>query len=202
MGIVGNSEVTGNVSFQNLPINIERTDEVLGFGDLYPQASLSWNAGVNNYKLYVTGDIQWVIYDPDQLADIGIGHGVIDWGGAYTYLNPETSHELSATLGFTFNFENNRLPERYRMPSIRVCRSSSPRQRWWAGYLYYQLTDDEYPTDTPLGQLREQLLGGFRSKVAAIGPQFAHTFDAGGVPISGGHSVGWSLAEVTVRSEI
>ena len=52
-----------------------------------------------------------------------------------------------------------------------------------AGYLYHQLTDDTYPTDTPLGQLRERLLGGFRSDVAAIGPQFAHTFEVGGVPI-------------------
>jgi len=52
-----------------------------------------------------------------------------------------------------------------------------------AGYLYDQLTDDTYPTDTPLGQLRERFLGGFRSKVAAIGPQFAHAFEVGGVPV-------------------
>jgi hypothetical protein len=187
MGIVGDNEVTGNVSFQNLPVSIERTDEVFGFGDLYPQASLSWNAGVNNYKLYVTGDIPVGDYDPDRLADIGIGHGAIDWGGAYTYLNPETGHELSATLGFTYNFEN---PETDYKNGIDMHLDwgvsqflSKTTMVGVAGYLYYQLTDDEYPTDTPLGQLREQVLGGFRSKVAAVGPQFAHTFAAGGVPI-------------------
>ena len=52
-----------------------------------------------------------------------------------------------------------------------------------AGYLYYQLTDDTYPTDTPLGELREHFLGGFRSKVASVGPQFAHIFEVGGVPV-------------------
>ena len=45
-------------------------------------------------------------YDPNRLANLGIGHGAIDVGGAYTYLNPKTGWEFSSTTGFTFNFEN------------------------------------------------------------------------------------------------
>ncbi len=197
MGIVGSSEVTGNVSFQNLPINIERTDEVLGFGDLYPQASLSWNAGVNNYKLYVTGDIQWVyLSDPDRLADIGIGHGVIDWGGAYTYLNPETSHELSATLGFTFNFENNRLPERYRY---------APR----LGCVAVPLQDNDGGRATSIISLRTtnirpiRLWGSCGSSFLAASDRrlqpLARNSLRRSTPVAsrslGGHSVGWSLSQ-------
>jgi hypothetical protein len=187
MGIVGHSEVTANVSFQQLPVNIERTDEVFGLGDLYPQASLSWNAGVHNYKLYATGDIPVGDYEANRLADIGIGHAAIDGGGAYTYLNPETGHELSAMLGFTYNFENTETDYQNGIDMHLDWGVSQFLSKTTmvgvAGYLYYQLTDDTYPTDTPLGELRERLLGGFRSKVAAIGPQFAHTFEAGGVPI-------------------
>ena len=35
-----------------------------------------------------------------------IGHNAIDVGGAYTYFDPKVGHEFSATLGFTYNFEN------------------------------------------------------------------------------------------------
>ena len=55
---------------------------------------------------YLTGDIPVGSYDPNRLSNIGIGHGAIDGGGAYTYLNEKTGTEASATLGFTKNFEN------------------------------------------------------------------------------------------------
>src|SRR5262249_8547237 len=30
---------------------------ITGFGDIYPQFALRWNAGVNNYMTYITGDV-------------------------------------------------------------------------------------------------------------------------------------------------
>ena len=187
MGLVADSEASANVTFDRLPIDIQRTDEVLGFGDLYPAAAISWNAGVHNYKVYATGDIPVGDYDPSRLANIGIGHGAIDGGGAYTYLNPETGHELSATLGFTYNLENTETDYQNGIDMHLDWGASQFLSKTTmvgvAGYLYYQLTDDEYPTDTPLGQVRERVIGGNRSKVASIGPQFAHTFDLGGTPV-------------------
>jgi hypothetical protein len=35
-----------------------------------------------------------------------VGHGAIDAGGGYTYLNPQIGHEFSGVLGFTYNFTN------------------------------------------------------------------------------------------------
>jgi hypothetical protein len=188
MGVVANNEVSANINFDRIPVSISRTDDTFGIGDLYPQASLSWNAGVNNYKLYTTDDIPVGDYDPSRLANIGIGHGAIDWGGAYTYFDPKTGHELSATLGFTYNFPNTHSDDYQNGIDMHLDWGAS---QWLskttmigvAGYLYDQLTDDTFPTDTPLGQLRERLLDGFRSKVAAVGPQFAHIFEVGGVPI-------------------
>jgi hypothetical protein len=42
--------------------------------------------------------------DSTRLSNIGIGHGAIDAGGGYTYFNPQTGHEFSGVLGFTYNF--------------------------------------------------------------------------------------------------
>jgi hypothetical protein len=82
------------------------SDSVTGFGDVLPIATLRWNAGVHNYMTYITGDIPVGAYDSTRLSNIGIGHGAIDGGGGYTYLNPQTGHEFSGVIGFTYNFEN------------------------------------------------------------------------------------------------
>ena len=87
--------VSGNVS-----------DSLTSFGDLYPTVALKWNRGVNNFMTYVTGDIPVGDYDPERLANLGIGHGAIDSGGGYTYFNPTSGTEASAVLGFTYNFAN------------------------------------------------------------------------------------------------
>src|SRR6185295_602148 len=68
------------------------------FGDLLPQFQLKWNAGVNNYMTYITGDIPVGAYQSDRLANLGLGHWVIDAGGGYTYFNPQTGHEFSGVL--------------------------------------------------------------------------------------------------------
>ena len=47
MGVVANNEVEANISFQRIPVDISRTDDTFGVGDLYPMASISWNKGVN-----------------------------------------------------------------------------------------------------------------------------------------------------------
>jgi hypothetical protein len=82
------------------------SDSVSGFGDILPIATLRWNNGVHNYMTYITGDIPVGAYDSTRLSNIGIGHSAIDAGGGYTYLNPQTGHEFSGVLGFTYNFTN------------------------------------------------------------------------------------------------
>lgn len=81
------------------------SDSVTGFGDLYPTATLKWHSGVNSWRTYLTGDIPVGSYDPNRLANIGIGHGAIDGGFGYTYLNPATGHEFSGVGGFTYNLK-------------------------------------------------------------------------------------------------
>ena len=84
----------------------QRTQSLTSVGDLAPQVSLKWNQGVNNYMVYATGDSPVGDYDKDRLANLGLGHGAIDGGVGYTYLNPAQKLEASAVVGLTYNFEN------------------------------------------------------------------------------------------------
>jgi len=160
------------------PLSAKRSDSVSGFGDLYPTAQLFWNSGVNNWMTYVTGDIPVGDYDPDRLANLGTGHAAIDFGGAYTYLNPNTGWEFSATAGVTFNFENAATDYTNGIDAHLdwgVAKFLSERFFVGAvGYAYQQLTPDQ-------GQL--SILGDFESRTFAVGPQLGYNFDVGGVPI-------------------
>ncbi|QIG49016.1 phenol degradation protein meta [Nordella sp. HKS 07] len=160
------------------PLSASRTDEITGFGDLYPTAQLFWNQGVHNWMAYVTGGIPVGDYDPDRLANLGMGHAAIDAGGAYTYLNTETGWEFSATAGLTYNFENPDTDYTSGIDShLDVGTSRFLNEQLFVGavgYAYVQLTPDE-------GQ--RAALGDFESRTFALGPQVGYNFTMDEVPI-------------------
>ena len=104
-GIFGRVEtsIAGTLTTAVGPTAVQRTgtisDLLTSVGDLYPMLTLKWNNGVNNWMTYLTGDIPVGAYDPNRLSNLGIGHGAIDGGGGYTYLNSVTGHEFSAVAG-------------------------------------------------------------------------------------------------------
>ena len=183
MGIYGNvsTALAGTVSgtVGGIPFG-PRFDSIsnstTGFGDLYPQFAVRWNSGVNNTMAYITGDVPVGAYNSSSLADVGIGHGAIDAGGGYTYFDPQTGHELSAVLGFTYNLMN---------PSTQYQNGVDMHLDWGAsqfltkqvqfglvGYLYDQLSCDSGSGDH---------VGCFKSRVAGIGPQAGYIFPVGGM---------------------
>jgi hypothetical protein len=150
------------------------SDVVWGFGDIYPLATLRWNKGVNNYMTYVFGDVPVGAYDSTRLANIGVGHGAIDAGGGYTYFNPQTGHEISGVLGFTYNFIN---------PSTQYQSGIDMHFDWGAsqfltkqlqigivGYVYNQIGCDSGAGDR---------VGCFQSRVVGIGPQIGYVIPLG-----------------------
>jgi hypothetical protein len=147
------------------------SDTTWGFGDLIPQFALRWNAGVNNYMTYITGDIPVGAYQSDRLSNLGLGHGAIDVGGGYTYFNPATGHEFSGVLGFTYNFIN---------PATQYQSGVDLHFDWGAsqfltkqvqvglvGYAYQEIGCDSGSGDH---------VGCFQSQVFGIGPQFGYIF--------------------------
>lgn len=152
----------------------QRSDSVAGFGDLYPTAQLFWDGGLHNWMAYLTGNIPVGSYDPNRLANLGLGHAAVDAGGAYTYLNSSTGWEFSVTAGLTYNFEN---PDTNYTSGIDFHAdfglSRSLTEQFFVGlvgYAYVQLTPDK-------GQ--PPVLGSFESQTFAIGPQIGYTFQVG-----------------------
>jgi hypothetical protein len=123
---------------------------------------------------YVFGDVPVGAYDSARLANIGIGHGAIDAGGGYTYFNPQTGHEISGVLGFTYNLIN---------PSTQYQSGVDMHFDWGAsqfltkqlqigvvGYVYNEIGCDSGSGDR---------VGCFRSRVAGIGPQLGYIVPLG-----------------------
>jgi hypothetical protein len=144
------------------------------YGDLVPNAALLWSHGVDNYMVYVTGNIPAGDYNPRRLVNIGLGHGAIDAGGAYTYQNAATGAEFSAVAGLTYNLKN---------PSTEYRSGIDFHFDWGAahfltkqlfvglaGYAYQEITDDS-------GQ--NPILGRFRSRAFGVGPQIGYNFPMG-----------------------
>jgi hypothetical protein len=150
------------------------TSTAWGFGDVIPQASLRWNNGVHNVMTYITGDIPVGAYDSTRLSNLGIGHGALDAGAGYTYFNPQTGHEFSAVLGFTYNFLNQ---------STQYQNGVDMHLDWGAsqflskqvlvglvGYVYKEVGCDSGSGDR---------VGCFQSQVVAVGPQIGFIFPVG-----------------------
>ncbi len=161
--------ITGAVG----PIGFTRsgslTEAVTGFGDLVPQASLRWNQGVHNFMTYLTGNLTTGRYNQRRIANLGIGHNAIDAGGAYSYFDSKAGHEFSATLGFTYNFENTHTQYQNGIDMHLDWGASQfltkQLQIGLVGYVYDQLSCDSGSGDR---------LGCFESRVIGVGPQIGY----------------------------
>jgi hypothetical protein len=166
--------LTGTVGPIPFTRSVALDQTTTGVGDLIPQFAVRWNAGVNNYMTYLTGDIPVGVYSSSNLANVGIGHGAIDGGVGYTYFDQKTGHEFSAVFGLTGNFEN---------PSTNYTNGIDAHLDWGAsqfltkqwqvglvGYVYDQLTPDSGCAP---------ILCPFESRVLGIGPQVGYIFPVG-----------------------
>lgn len=173
----GNVSVDVDATLTGPGGNVEsgrESDSNTAFGDLFPTASLRWNNGNHNTMVYTMIGVPVGSYDAERLASIGTNHWAVDLGGGYTYLSMESGYELSATLGFTYNFEN---------PDTNYQNGIDAHLDWGAskfvteqvhlglvGYFYYQITGDS-------GE--GAVLGDFKSSVNGIGPQIGYLFKMG-----------------------
>jgi len=148
-----------------------RSDEIVGFGDLSPTASLSWSRDVHNFMVYATTGVPVGAYSPTRLAALGLGHWAADGGVGYTYLDEKAGIEASAVFGLTYNFIN---------PYTQY-KSGADAHLDWAispylndkfhigavGYFYNQISGDSGAGAR---------LGDFKSRVAGVGPQIGFFF--------------------------
>jgi hypothetical protein len=177
----GNNNASLNVNatatIDHLPplsASIARQQDTMGFADLIPIFADRWNAGVNNYMAYITGDIPVGLYNSSNLANTGLGHGAIDGGVGYTYFDEKAGHEFSAVAGLTGNFKNQ---------ATNYTNGLDFHLDWAAaqflskqvfvgvvGYVYDQVTSD---------QGCAPFLCPFESRVIGVGPQLGYLFPVG-----------------------
>ena len=167
----GGNRSTADLAVTNVLPEINRTDSITGMTDLYPIASLAWNNGNNNWMTYITGDIPTGDYNPNRLSNLGIGHGAVDAGGAYTFFDAAKGFEFSAVVGFTYNMEND---DTNYQNGIDIHLDWSVSQflndHWQvgiAGYVYNQITSDSGASP---------LANGIKSAIAAVGPEIGYSF--------------------------
>src|SRR6266404_4206549 len=174
------ANVNGTLTASLPPFSLLRTDSIsdttTGFGDLYPQASLKWNFGVNNFMTYITGDIPVGDYSSTSLANLGLGHGAIDAGGGYTYFNPATGHEFSAVAGFTYNLKNQTTQYQSGVDfHLDWGASQFLSKQFFVGLVGYAY--DQVSADSGSGNR----VGAFESRVFAVGPQLGYIFPLNGL---------------------
>jgi hypothetical protein len=170
--------LTGTLATPGGAVPFSRFDsinsQIIAFGDLIPFYQMKWNAGVNNFMTYVTGDIPVGAYQSTRLANLGIGHWAIDSGFGYTYFDQKAGHEASAVLGFTYNFVNPATQYQSGVDMHLDWGVSQFLTKQWqvglVGYLYQELGCDSGTGDH---------VGCFRSRVASVGPQVGYIFPLG-----------------------
>ncbi len=171
----GQARTTTETSTSATRSDTGRGESVWGGTDLSPFASIAWNSGNHNWMTYLTGNIPTGRYNSESLANPGIGHGALDWGGGYTYYNASTGLEFSAVAGLTYNFLNPATNVKSGVDSHLDWSASKVIGEHWAagvaGYVYYQLTGD-----TGSGNL----VGPYLSQVGGFGPQVSYLFDVNG----------------------
>src|SRR5262249_37404562 len=123
-----------------------KSDEKTGGTDLYPDAWLTWSRGRNNYMTYITANAPIGAYQSGRLANLGLHHWALDGGGGYPFLDDKKGRELSAALGFTYNFENPDTDYRSGVDSHLDWALSQFLSKsvhvGAVGYFYYQLSGD------------------------------------------------------------
>ena len=170
----GNAFTSVNATYGGTSV-FQGSQTTHGMSDIYPVAQLYWSdRDRNHYMAYVMGGIPQGTYNSNNLANIGIGHGAIDVGGAYTYTNRKTYWEASATAGVTNNFMNNVTQYKSGVDSHLDWAISKGLSRELsvgiAGYVYYQLTADTGSGNT---------VGANKSSVVGVGPEVGYLFTRG-----------------------
>jgi hypothetical protein len=115
--------------------------------------------------VYLTGDVPVGAYNPSRLSNVGIGHGAVDGGFGYTYLNPHTGHEFSGVLGFTYNVPNQQTQYQNGVDMHFDWGASQFLTKQFqvglVGYVYQEVGCDSGSGDR---------VGCFQSRVVGVGP--------------------------------
>ncbi len=161
-----------------LALGASKADDVTGFGDPVLAASIGWKHRDGDlfraWSIYSSVFVPVGVYQVGRIANMGSNRWGLDLGSAFTIGDFKKGREFSGVLGVTFNDEN---PDTDYRSGSELHLELTYKQHLpkgfsggLVGYYYQQLTADS----------GSNLLGDFKGRVAALGPEVGYQFKADG----------------------
>lgn len=180
---IGGPTIDAGVALSAPPINavIARNlhDRVATIGDPLLTSLVAWHAGNFHWNAGVTTNIPVGDYREGAIANIAFHRWAADLFAAATWLDQASGHELSGTIGITFNGRNPTTDyttgTEFHAEFAALQHVSRQFNLGVVGYYYDQLTGDSGSGAR---------LGPFKGRVAALGGTVGYTFMAGQLPIA------------------
>ena len=118
-------------------------------------------------------------YNNGALDNLAFNRWSVDINAAATWLDPTIGFELSAAAGITFNEKNSatnyKTGEEFHLEFAALQHFSKSFSAGLVGYHYQQISGDSGSG---------AVLGAFKGRVTALGPQIALTFPVNGIPVN------------------
>jgi len=153
------------------------TESTFAVGDPLLTSFIGWNAGNFHWKLAGLVNIPIGSYDKSNLVNMGFNRWAADLTASLTYLNPQTGFEISVSPGITFNGNNSatryRSGTEFHIEAAVMQHFSKSFAIGVVGYHYEQLSGDSGAG---------AVLGPFKGRVSAIGPNISYNFQIGDIP--------------------
>lgn len=161
------------------PFALSLSDDEAAFGDPVLSALLGWHSGKWHSNIYSMVNIPVGQYEQGKLANIGFNRWAVDAGASMAYLDAALGHEMSVSMGLTYNFENPdtdyKSGTEFHVEAALVQHLSKQVSIGIVGYHYQQISGDSGAGAR---------LGDFEGRVTALGPMISYAFDCGKIPIS------------------
>ncbi len=152
-----------------------------GFGamDMVPRIQLGWHHDDFHHGFYVQGLLPTGRYEEGFNPNLGLNRPTIDFGWAFTYIEPVSKLQFNGTFGFGFAFENEATDydtgDEFHFEWAIGRDFGNGLVLGVVGYDLRQLTDDT-------GAGVPAILDGFKGEKDAIGPGLTYTTHIGNTP--------------------
>lgn len=170
---------TGTITFpMGGVINGTREDSFGGFGDPVLNAVLGWHQGNSHWTVGTMMSMPIGDYEPGELANLSFNRWIFDVTAAYTWLDPAAGLDLSVAAGVTFNGTNDATDYNSGHElhfEASAAKYLSPTFSVGVNFFHMQ----QITADSGAGAV----LGDFKGRVTAIGPEVKAVLPIAGVPV-------------------
>lgn len=172
------AEASGNITFPNNTISPSSSDSFGGFGDPVLTAALGWNQGASYWNISTMLNVPIGAYDEGELANLSFHRWAMDITGAYTWFDPEVGLDVSVAVGFTFNGENTATDYKSGHEfHVELIAAKYLTENAAVGINFFH--GQQITGDSGSGAV----LGDFKGRVTAVGPELNATFQIAGAPV-------------------